>query len=52
MPQMMPMSWITLFTFFSLILITFNVMNYYMPFNKSTLKKSIKFNTKMLVWKW
>nr|ASY98480.1 ATP synthase F0 subunit 8 [Tarachomantis alaotrana] len=52
MPQMMPLSWLTLFTFFSILMIMFNVMNYYASFNKPTSYSSIKTVTKTLTWKW
>nr|ASY97922.1 ATP synthase F0 subunit 8 [Pseudocreobotra wahlbergii] len=52
MPQMMPLNWFMLFSFFSILLITFNVMNYYSPFNKSTLMKNIKIKNKSMNWKW
>nr|URX53062.1 ATP synthase F0 subunit 8 [Comatermes perfectus]WHM51631.1 ATP synthase F0 subunit 8 [Comatermes perfectus] len=52
MPQMMPLSWTTLFIMFSATLIMFSSMNYYvyMPKIKSIKKKMIK--TKMMDWKW
>nr|YP_010397463.1 ATP synthase F0 subunit 8 [Sinomantis denticulata]ASY98142.1 ATP synthase F0 subunit 8 [Sinomantis denticulata]UQJ77596.1 ATP synthase F0 subunit 8 [Sinomantis denticulata] len=52
MPQMMPLSWLTLFFFFSFMFITFNVMNYYTPYKLPTLKTSIKTLSKTLNWKW
>nr|AVE15764.1 ATP synthase F0 subunit 8 [Creobroter sp. JZ-2017] len=52
MPQMMPLNWLTLFLFFSMMLILFNVLNYYSPFNKKSSSLSIKTTTKNLTWKW
>nr|YP_009471338.1 ATP synthase F0 subunit 8 [Creobroter jiangxiensis]AVE15726.1 ATP synthase F0 subunit 8 [Creobroter jiangxiensis] len=52
MPQMMPLNWMTLFTFFSIMLILFNVLNYYMPYNKSTSLPLTKVIIKTLTWKW
>nr|YP_009469734.1 ATP synthase F0 subunit 8 [Tropidomantis tenera]AVE15635.1 ATP synthase F0 subunit 8 [Tropidomantis tenera] len=53
MPQMMPLNWLMLFTFFSLMLLLFNVMNYYTPFKlpltKSFTKTMMK---KSFSWKW
>nr|YP_010621022.1 ATP synthase F0 subunit 8 [Hebardina formosana]WAX39405.1 ATP synthase F0 subunit 8 [Hebardina formosana] len=52
MPQMMPMSWLNLFIFFSTMFMLFNSMNYfsYIPMNNMTEKKLI--NTKIMNWKW
>nr|AIY61662.1 ATP synthase F0 subunit 8 [Glyptotermes sp. A TB-2014] len=52
MPQMMPMSWLTLFISFSTTLILFATMNYYMHMPEiTTIKKtSIKMNS--MTWKW
>nr|YP_004934834.1 ATP synthase F0 subunit 8 [Trichocera bimacula]AET13098.1 ATP synthase F0 subunit 8 [Trichocera bimacula] len=54
MPQMAPLSWLILFIIFSITLILFNVMNYFM-YIPSYLKseseqKNIKSNS--LNWKW
>nr|URX54490.1 ATP synthase F0 subunit 8 [Glyptotermes sp. 18 AB-2022a] len=52
MPQMMPLSWLTLFIMFSMTLILFTSMNYYSHNPKSkTAKKSEKKMTTMN-WKW
>nr|UQJ75251.1 ATP synthase F0 subunit 8 [Paraneotermes simplicicornis] len=52
MPQMMPLSWLTLFIMFSMTLMMFTVMNYYnhIPKTESASKKMIK--TKSMDWKW
>nr|URX52802.1 ATP synthase F0 subunit 8 [Cryptotermes cavifrons]URX53309.1 ATP synthase F0 subunit 8 [Cryptotermes cavifrons] len=52
MPQMMPMSWLSLFIVFSATLILFATLNYYTttPKTKTTEKKSIL--TKAMSWKW
>nr|QHD47875.1 ATP synthase F0 subunit 8 [Peltoperlopsis cebuano] len=52
MPQMAPISWLTLFLVFSMIFLVFNTMNYfcYLPPSPSSTEKSISqtpFN-----WKW
>nr|URX53231.1 ATP synthase F0 subunit 8 [Neotermes nr. kartaboensis] len=52
MPQMMPMSWLTLFMMFSTTLILFASMNFYTmtPKISTTLKKMM--TTKKMNWKW
>uniref|UniRef100_UPI003003701C ATP synthase F0 subunit 8 n=1 Tax=Gonypeta brunneri TaxID=2909294 RepID=UPI003003701C len=53
MPQMMPMNWLFLFSFFSIILIMFNVMNYYSSFKKHPSNKiNNYFMMKSIFWKW
>nr|QXF68507.1 ATP synthase F0 subunit 8 [Pseudovates peruviana] len=52
MPQMMPLNWLMLFTFFSIMLILFNVMNYYIPFKKASNLSTFKMINKILSWKW
>nr|ASY98420.1 ATP synthase F0 subunit 8 [Neodanuria bolauana] len=52
MPQMMPLNWIMLLCFFSFMLISFNVLNYYSIINKSNLKKKLNLNMKKIIWKW
>nr|YP_009674545.1 ATP synthase F0 subunit 8 [Glenea cantor]QDC34922.1 ATP synthase F0 subunit 8 [Glenea cantor] len=51
MPQMAPLSWLTLFFFFISIFFLFNIMNFYMfnysPKELKKEKKSTSFN-----WKW
>nr|ARH54172.1 ATP synthase F0 subunit 8 [Chrysomela populi] len=51
MPQMMPLNWLILFFYFTIIFLMFNIMNYYMfSYNFKTykkIKKNISFN-----WKW
>nr|YP_009640804.1 ATP synthase F0 subunit 8 [Gyrostigma rhinocerontis]QCU81303.1 ATP synthase F0 subunit 8 [Gyrostigma rhinocerontis] len=53
MPQMAPLSWLTLAMIFSMTFIMFNVMNYYM-FTPTTPKSKIvqKFTTPPFMWKW
>nr|AVN67287.1 ATP synthase F0 subunit 8 [Blaberus peruvianus] len=51
MPQMMPLSWLTLYMFFILMLMLFSFINYFSVISyPSTLKKFIKINS--LHWKW
>nr|YP_005351194.1 ATP synthase F0 subunit 8 [Periplaneta americana]ADD71929.1 ATPase subunit 8 [Periplaneta americana] len=52
MPQMMPLSWLMLFSFFSIMFMLFNSMNYfsYIPIKSLTEKKMI--NMKIMNWKW
>nr|YP_010502852.1 ATP synthase F0 subunit 8 [Parasphendale agrionina]UXD78616.1 ATP synthase F0 subunit 8 [Parasphendale agrionina] len=52
MPQMSPMNWLMLFTFFSTLLIIYNIMNYYSPYNKFTYKMTSKLPSKYIFWKW
>nr|YP_010598385.1 ATP synthase F0 subunit 8 [Cilnia humeralis]UIX55329.1 ATP synthase F0 subunit 8 [Cilnia humeralis] len=52
MPQMMPLNWLMLFSFFSILLILFNIINYYSPYNKISLKMSKKLTYKTMNWKW
>nr|WGO58123.1 ATP synthase F0 subunit 8 [Centrocolumna evidens] len=52
MPQMMPLSWLSLYIFFCLMLMMFTFMNYYshVPQSLTTTKKNIIIKT--LNWKW
>nr|URX54139.1 ATP synthase F0 subunit 8 [Glyptotermes sp. 15 AB-2022a]URX54152.1 ATP synthase F0 subunit 8 [Glyptotermes sp. 15 AB-2022a]URX54191.1 ATP synthase F0 subunit 8 [Glyptotermes sp. 15 AB-2022a] len=52
MPQMMPLSWLTLFILFSTALMLFAATNYYsyIPKTKITQKNEIK--QKNMAWKW
>nr|ASY98653.1 ATP synthase F0 subunit 8 [Otomantis sp. JZ-2017]WRO45276.1 ATP synthase F0 subunit 8 [Otomantis scutigera] len=52
MPQMMPLNWLMLFSFFTILLILFNVMNYYSFLNKTSSFSSSKTFIKPLLWKW
>nr|ASY97992.1 ATP synthase F0 subunit 8 [Theopropus rubrobrunneus] len=52
MPQMMPLNWLMLFSFFSIVLILFNVMNYYTPLNKKSSLPQMKTKIKIMSWKW
>nr|QHD46552.1 ATP synthase F0 subunit 8 [Geron pallipilosus] len=53
MPQMAPMSWLTLFLIFSISLILFNMVNYFSFINLTEKKPlSLKFMKKSLEWKW
>nr|ASK85586.1 ATP synthase F0 subunit 8 [Anabropsis (Apteranabropsis) sp. QS-2017] len=52
MPQMAPISWLTLFFIFSTTLILFSIMNYFMisPEAPKSLEKKIELPS--LNWKW
>nr|YP_010254866.1 ATP synthase F0 subunit 8 [Amphinemura claviloba]QUA05812.1 ATP synthase F0 subunit 8 [Amphinemura claviloba] len=52
MPQMAPISWLTLFIAFSLILLIFNFVNYYsfLPKSPEITQKTISSNS--MNWKW
>nr|ARI44202.1 ATP synthase F0 subunit 8 [Chamaemyia juncorum] len=53
MPQMAPMSWLSLYLFFFIVFLLFNVLNYFCifyspsPSNKTNLKTN-----KHFMWKW
>nr|YP_009968793.1 ATP synthase F0 subunit 8 [Arria pallida]QNC71416.1 ATP synthase F0 subunit 8 [Arria pallida] len=53
MPQMMPLNWFLLYSFFTLMLIIINMMNFYISFNKSSTKLKHKIlMMKKIIWKW
>nr|YP_010533740.1 ATP synthase F0 subunit 8 [Sabethes tarsopus]UXX46891.1 ATP synthase subunit 8 [Sabethes tarsopus] len=53
MPQMAPISWLTLFFIFSITLILFNMKIYYCNiFSLPQLSQSLTFKKNMLNWKW
>uniref|UniRef100_UPI003002517D ATP synthase F0 subunit 8 n=1 Tax=Astyliasula major TaxID=2908877 RepID=UPI003002517D len=52
MPQMMPLNWLMLFMFFSILMILFNIMNYYIFINKNPSKIKPKMFMKIMTWKW
>nr|YP_010261349.1 ATP synthase F0 subunit 8 [Leptophlebia marginata]YP_010261362.1 ATP synthase F0 subunit 8 [Leptophlebia vespertina]UIB40256.1 ATP synthase F0 subunit 8 [Leptophlebia marginata]UIB40269.1 ATP synthase F0 subunit 8 [Leptophlebia vespertina] len=53
MPQMAPLSWLLLFMLFSLTLILFNLMNYFVYQHAAPTSSSVKSNlTNPLNWKW
>nr|QLY90230.1 ATP synthase F0 subunit 8 [Dicranomyia modesta] len=54
MPQMAPLSWLTLFIIFSITLIIFNTLNYfsYTPNKSSNSSKSKNVSSHLLNWKW
>nr|ALI86977.1 ATP synthase F0 subunit 8 [Cryptolestes turcicus] len=51
MPQMAPLSWLTLFFYFSIIFIMYNIMNYY-NFLYQIKKEKIMMKKKNINWKW
>nr|QHZ87480.1 ATP synthase F0 subunit 8 [Coeliccia cyanomelas] len=52
MPQMAPMSWMMLFSFFSMVLILMATLNYYLYVPKVETPADNMYNKKMLSWKW
>nr|WDE73791.1 ATP synthase F0 subunit 8 [Stenopelmatus sp.] len=53
MPQMAPISWLILFIMFSITLMLFVTMNYFMTLNKTLhTKGDSKLTIKSLNWKW
>nr|ARH54484.1 ATP synthase F0 subunit 8 [Melolontha hippocastani] len=51
MPQMAPLNWLSLFVLFSLIMLLFNSMNYFMVMYPTKIYQ-IKKLTKSITWKW
>nr|APT41550.1 ATP synthase F0 subunit 8 [Sciopemyia fluviatilis] len=53
MPQMAPLMWLSLFFFFLLMYLLFNIMNYFsfIKTNKSEEGKT-EINQSSLIWKW
>nr|UZT26989.1 ATP synthase F0 subunit 8 [Euwallacea similis] len=51
MPQMAPLSWITLYLFFSMLFILSCIMNFYL-FNYTPKTSLSSPNKKMFSWKW
>nr|QHZ87443.1 ATP synthase F0 subunit 8 [Anotogaster sieboldii] len=54
MPQMAPISWVILFLFFSITLILFNILNFYLstPDLNNTKKIGSTHMIKNIHWKW
>nr|URX53244.1 ATP synthase F0 subunit 8 [Cryptotermes sp. 2 AB-2022a] len=52
MPQMMPMSWSSLFIMFSTTLIVFAALNYYASIIKSKMNEKDETSMEGLNWKW
>nr|YP_010946482.1 ATP synthase F0 subunit 8 [Cyrtonotula maculosa]WGO57200.1 ATP synthase F0 subunit 8 [Cyrtonotula maculosa] len=51
MPQMMPLSWLTLYMFFISTLLIFSLINYY-SFIPSSFSSKKSLLSKTLNWKW
>nr|WGO58071.1 ATP synthase F0 subunit 8 [Rhabdoblatta omei] len=51
MPQMMPLSWLTLYLFFIMMLLIFSFINYY-SFIPQSFSSSKNMSSKTLSWKW
>nr|WEL32852.1 ATP synthase F0 subunit 8 [Sinomastax longicornea] len=52
MPQMSPLMWLTLFILFSILMIMFNIFNYFLFMNKPTTLLMKKDLNKVMYWKW
>nr|QEH58853.1 ATP synthase F0 subunit 8 [Caroperla siveci] len=53
MPQMAPISWLSLFIVFSLILLMFNYLNYFSFFTSTpSISTDTKINQTAMNWKW
>nr|YP_010946664.1 ATP synthase F0 subunit 8 [Margattea angusta]WGO57382.1 ATP synthase F0 subunit 8 [Margattea angusta] len=51
MPQMMPLNWLFMFIMFTLVLLLFNIMNYFQPV-PTPLSTKLHIKSIMYVWKW
>nr|YP_010240649.1 ATP synthase F0 subunit 8 [Nicrophorus nepalensis]QTG39886.1 ATP synthase F0 subunit 8 [Nicrophorus nepalensis] len=51
MPQMAPLNWLTLFIFFIIIFLMFNMMTYFV-FLYTPLKNKFNTKTSQINWKW
>nr|UPX88372.1 ATP synthase F0 subunit 8 [Leptogaster cylindrica] len=52
MPQMAPISWLNLFIIFSMTMIMFSVMNYYIYTIKHPQNSKKNFKINYFYWKW
>nr|UDF83746.1 ATP synthase F0 subunit 8 [Trichopsidea sp.] len=54
MPQMAPMSWLSLFIYFSIIFFLFSNMNYFsfLPTSNKLKKEEKELKTNSMNWKW
>nr|UXG19019.1 ATP synthase F0 subunit 8 [Mesembrius sp.] len=52
MPQMAPISWLSLFLLFSLIFMLFNMVNYFIYVPSMPKSSSYKITTNSMNWKW
>nr|YP_010826796.1 ATP synthase F0 subunit 8 [Porotermes planiceps]UYX57313.1 ATP synthase F0 subunit 8 [Porotermes planiceps]WHM51956.1 ATP synthase F0 subunit 8 [Porotermes planiceps] len=52
MPQMMPISWLTLFLMFSATFMLFNFMNYFSSIQQSKKETTKSITIKKMNWKW
>nr|YP_010046741.1 ATP synthase F0 subunit 8 [Culiseta inconspicua]QPJ78685.1 ATP synthase F0 subunit 8 [Culiseta inconspicua] len=53
MPQMAPISWLTLFLIFSLTLVIFNIKNYFCFFyNSNQTPQNMNIKSHKMNWKW
>nr|WJW73921.1 ATP synthase F0 subunit 8 [Copestylum sp. ECU3] len=52
MPQMAPISWLSLFILFLIIFLLFNMMNYFIYSPSMDKKKTNKIYTNSMPWKW
>nr|YP_010946573.1 ATP synthase F0 subunit 8 [Margattea concava]WGO57291.1 ATP synthase F0 subunit 8 [Margattea concava] len=51
MPQMMPLSWLLLFLFFTIIFMSFNILNYFQPV-PAPLSTKLTVKNFLTSWKW
>nr|QXT45763.1 ATP synthase F0 subunit 8 [Leucrocuta aphrodite] len=52
MPQMAPLSWLTLFIVFSMTLILFGILNYFLISPSAPEGSSTEVKTQSFNWKW
>nr|ATL15400.1 ATP synthase F0 subunit 8 [Callosobruchus maculatus]ATL15439.1 ATP synthase F0 subunit 8 [Callosobruchus maculatus]ATL15452.1 ATP synthase F0 subunit 8 [Callosobruchus maculatus]ATL15465.1 ATP synthase F0 subunit 8 [Callosobruchus maculatus] len=52
MPQMAPLNWLTLMTFFIMIVLIFNSMNFFSFIYPIKNSKSLQKKTTLYNWKW
>nr|QXM16977.1 ATP synthase F0 subunit 8 [Neoneuromus latratus] len=52
MPQMAPINWLLLFIIFSITLIIFNMLNYFLILPSSPSSENMNLKKKSMNWKW
>nr|YP_010946872.1 ATP synthase F0 subunit 8 [Sorineuchora nigra]WGO57629.1 ATP synthase F0 subunit 8 [Sorineuchora nigra] len=52
MPQMMPLMWLTLSLFFTMVFMLFNIMNYFIHVPVNITKSKNFFIKKKIKWMW
>nr|ALO76887.1 ATP synthase F0 subunit 8 [Propalticus sp. PRO01] len=52
MPQMAPLSWVTLLIYFILVFLLFNILNYFSFIYQPKIKLNFKTKLNQYNWKW